>query len=290
MHLVQVDCLGELQPSRQALRSSYILASNILPVLDANMETLRFLEIIHLYKASYFSGQPPATSSELARPLAALPTAVMAGIKRKFATDALEYLFDNGPSQKARRTAEESRGDEFYLTVPEVEAARLASGQRRLELRVNKPPYSIIVPGDTIFFNGAHAVQVGAVRNYVSLAIALQAETPSLLLPQGVESAHALAHYSSLASDADVRTFGVAVFEFIDRGDDQPLPLATTSHIPSDPGAAVQELLEAETMSINDLVGRLAPTHSASAIAIALDELQMDGFIYQLPNGHYAIL
>ncbi|RHZ10460.1 hypothetical protein DYB26_010412, partial [Aphanomyces astaci] len=224
------------------------------------------------YKASYFSGQPPATSSELARPLAALPTAVMAGIKRKFATDALEYLFDNGPSQKARRTAEESRGDEFYLTVPEVEAARLASGQRRLELRVNKPPYSIIVPGDTILFNGAHAVQVGAVRNYASLAIALQAETPSLLLPQGVESAHALAHYSSLARDADVRTFGVAVFEFIDRGD-QPLPLATTSHIPSDPGAAVQELLEAATMSINDLVGRLAPTHSASAIAIALDEV-----------------
>ncbi|RHY97049.1 hypothetical protein DYB37_005832 [Aphanomyces astaci] len=233
--------------------------NSILPVLDANMETLRFLEIIHLYhfsspnppslifsfryKASYFSGQPPATSSELARPLAALPTAVMAGIKRKFATDALEYLFDNGPSQKARRTAEESRGDEFYLTVPEVEAARLASGQRRLELRVNKPPYSIIVPGDTILFNGAHAVQVGAVRNYASLAIALQAETPSLLLPQGVESAHGTA----LSWDGDGMSW--------------------------EAGAAVQELLEAETMSINDLVGRLAPTHSASAIAIALDEV-----------------
>ncbi|ETV95634.1 hypothetical protein, variant 1 [Aphanomyces invadans] len=282
-----VDCLGELQPSRQALRSTYVLASHILPVQDPNMETLRFLEVIHLYKASYFSGQPPVTASELGRPLPAVPSAVVAGIKRKFATHALEYLFDGGTSQKHHRTSPNNSGDEYFFTVPDIEAARLATGVRRLELRVNKPPYSVIVQGDTILFNGVHVLRVKAVRNYATLATALEAEHLALLLPHGVDASHALEHFKSLASDADVRAFGVAVFEFEDRSAAESSRAAAC---PSDPGTAVQALLEETSMTFDDLVLRLAPAHGAPDISSILDELQVDGVIYQLPSGHYALL
>ncbi|ETV95636.1 hypothetical protein, variant 5 [Aphanomyces invadans] len=284
---MQVDCLGELQPSRQALRSTYVLASHILPVQDPNMETLRFLEVIHLYKASYFSGQPPVTASELGRPLPAVPSAVVAGIKRKFATHALEYLFDGGTSQKHHRTSPNNSGDEYFFTVPDIEAARLATGVRRLELRVNKPPYSVIVQGDTILFNGVHVLRVKAVRNYATLATALEAEHLALLLPHGVDASHALEHFKSLASDADVRAFGVAVFEFEDRSAAESSRAAAC---PSDPGTAVQALLEETSMTFDDLVLRLAPAHGAPDISSILDELQVDGVIYQLPSGHYALL
>ncbi|CAK4156277.1 unnamed protein product [Aphanomyces euteiches] len=270
-----VECIGELRPSRQALRSCYILASNIMVVKDPNMETLRFLEVIKLYKECYFSGRPPPPASELMRPLAPLPTAVMAGIKRKFATESLEYLFD------AQKHPKRANGDEFFFTVPATECPRFASGQRKLELRLNKPPFSIISQGDTIILNGSHSVIVGAVRNYATLSIALQAESLEFLLPLGVSApqAAALPYYRTYFNDQDVSAFGVVVF---DVGG-----ISVTSSAPLD--APVQELLEGANLTMDQLTTRL-PSLTALEITDALDQLQLDGAIYRLPTGEYSLL
>ncbi|CAK4638095.1 unnamed protein product [Aphanomyces euteiches] len=270
-----VECIGELQPSQQALRSCYILASNIMLVKDPNMETLRFLEVIKLYKECYFSGRPPPPASELMRPLAPLPTAVMAGIKRKFATESLEYLFD------AQKHPKRANGDEFFFTVPATECPRFASGQRKLELRLNKPPFSIISQGDTIILNGSHSVIVGAVRNYATLSIALQAESLEFLLPLGVSAPQALPYYRTYFNDQDVSAFGVVVF---DVGG-----ISVTSSAPLDALAAVQELLEGANLTMDQLTTRL-PSLTALEITDALDQLQLDGAIYRLPTGEYSLL
>ncbi|KAF0694967.1 Aste57867_14190 [Aphanomyces stellatus] len=273
-----VDCIGELQPSRQALRPNYILSTHILPVQDPNMETLRFLEIIQLYKDSYFSGRTTSVS-ELTRPLAPLPTAVMAGIKRKFGSDTLEYLFDDGGGLQKQRKLQ-AGAEEYYLTVPDTECDRLVKGQRHLELRVNKPPYSIIVAGDRILFNGSYGANVHAVRNYASLAIALQSEDITTLLPAGVPSNLAPAHFRAFVSEADETMFGVAIFEL-----ERPAAAVPTG----DPLTLVQELLEEANMTLEQLTSRLA-TLPPPAIVDALSQLQLDGMIYKLPSGHYSFL
>ncbi|KDO31336.1 hypothetical protein SPRG_03953 [Saprolegnia parasitica CBS 223.65] len=195
-----IDCLGELQPMHPRLKCQYIIGNHIYPVQDPNMETLRILEIIQLYKQCYFSNRPAQTDAMDG--VTPLPTVVKATIKRKFTPDGL--------SDTLTATAPPA---EYFLTVREAECDRFGRGLRQLELRANKPPYSIIKAGDTVVLNGAFVSKVRAKRTYPSVVQAVAAEDAALLLPESVSPATAASHFRSYISEYEEKAGGVIVLE-----------------------------------------------------------------------------
>ncbi|EQC31713.1 hypothetical protein SDRG_10506 [Saprolegnia diclina VS20] len=264
-----IDCLGELQPLHPRLKCQYVIGNHIYPVQDRNMETLRFLEIIQLYKQCYFSDLPaPTDAMDGVTPL---PAVVKATIKRKFTTEGLsDSLTAAAPPA------------EYFLTVREAECDRFARGLRQLELRANKPPYAIIKASDTVVLNGAFVSKVRAKRTYPSVAHALAAEDPALLLPEGVAPATAASHFRSYISEYEEKAGGVVVLEM------GIVPVAELGA--EEIGTLIYEQLEAAPAGLTlEELAVACPQLKIQLILDAVTNMQMDGIVY-VANLRYLVL
>ncbi|OQR98475.1 hypothetical protein ACHHYP_08589 [Achlya hypogyna] len=290
-----IDCLGELNPLHPRMKCQYIMSTqyagiklqpltprrSIYRVENPNMETLRFLEVLQLYKECYFSGRVLPTDPMDG--VAPLPTVVKASLKRKFAPEGLPSL----PSAALPTPAE------YFFTVPEAECDRFASGARQLELRANKPPYAIVRAGDTVVVNGSFVTKVRATRTYSSLAKALAAEDSARLLPAGTSNgtllAHRLAHaaavqayFRSYLSEHEERAAGVVVLEM----GNPPVVVLSAEETSS----LLYQQLEAaaDGMTLEELA-IACPQLKTQAILDAVTNMQMDGMIY-VANLRYLVL
>ncbi|OQR95540.1 hypothetical protein THRCLA_07779 [Thraustotheca clavata] len=264
-----VDCLGELQLNHPRLKCQYVIGNHVFIVKDPNMETLRFLEIVQLYKECYFSGQ-----SKTQEGVPPLTNALKTNLKRKFTTEALESNKIFVTSQKVPQ--------EYYLTISSTEFERFVNGSRRLELRANKPPYAIMTQGDCVTLNGSYVTKIHSKRSYKDIAAVLAAENIELLLPQGITAANALPYYRRYINQQEENANGVVVLEIGN-------PPTNTMNV-EDLSTIIYQQLESagNGLSIEEIVST-CPQLTSDQITQALTNLQEDGIVY-VANSRYLVV
>ncbi|KAG7388694.1 hypothetical protein PHYPSEUDO_011887 [Phytophthora pseudosyringae] len=308
-----VECVGSIEEpwppsdmtrSRRWLNATQGILCSIHEVHDRNVETLRMLEVMHLYKTDYAvpRSAPPAQLELLAFP----PISEISAGRNSLSTCSSEQNYVTAQQHAKGHQASSSGAataliekpwehgslgvpgldasippEDYQFTLPERDQQLIEQGSKSLEIRLNAAPYSIIHVNDRITINGKTLTTVVAVRKYATLQSVLEAENVSALLPQssfvgaGTFNAAAAAerHYRKFFSAEEEAHCGLVVFQ-----------LALGSSVPQSQeewSALVLRQLEAKNdigCSIGDL--RFAfPSLSVDQITEILTNLQLDALV-----------
>ncbi|EGZ23765.1 hypothetical protein PHYSODRAFT_311003 [Phytophthora sojae] len=236
-----VECTGTIEepwpPSDMTRSRRWINATHVHEVHDRNTETLRMLEIMHLYKNDYavHHSSPPAALELLAFP--SLGNSNEAASSNTSAANGHQRTNGQEPNQFGAATLIEKPWEQsnvgafhqeatlppadYQFALPEKDQALIEQGAKSLEIRLNVTPYSIIRANDRITINGKTLTAVVAVRKYSRLQSVLEAENVNALLPQssfvgaGTFNAAAAAerHYRHFFSKEEEEQYGLVVFQ-----------------------------------------------------------------------------
>ncbi|CAI5735289.1 unnamed protein product [Peronospora destructor] len=302
-----VECVGAIGEPRPP--SKMICTRRCVhEVHDRNVETLRMLEVIHLYNTDYAvqSSSPPADFELLAfPPMTDITTTLMSepGFEitqprlnghRQNELGASSTLIEKPWERQSVSTLHQDVDippADYQFTLPERDHALVEQGTKSLEIRVNVAPYSIIHVNDRITINGKTLTIVAAVRKYSGLQSIVETEDMNALLPQnfffgaGTFNAAAAAerHYHQFFSAEEEEHYGLIVFQLA-------LPLSSSSAPISQEewSTLVLRQLEAKNdigCSVADL--RFAfPGLPVDQIMDILANLQFDALVIHL-NGKY---
>ncbi|ETO78474.1 hypothetical protein F441_06542 [Phytophthora nicotianae CJ01A1] len=241
-----VECVGsidELQPSSDMTRSRrWMNATHFHEVHDRNVETLRMLEVMHLYQNDYAvpHSSPPTQLELLAFPPiheSSAGRSAVSGSESNSTTVQQHAIGHQASKPAAAATLIEKPWEQQNVGVPGLDAAippadyqfalperdhqLIEQGSKSLEIRLNDAPYSIIHVNDRITINGKTLTTVVAIRKYASLQSVLEAENVNALLPQssfvgaGTFNAAAAAerHYRQFFSAEEEEHYGLIVFQ-----------------------------------------------------------------------------
>ncbi|POM68102.1 Hypothetical protein PHPALM_15783 [Phytophthora palmivora] len=240
-----VECVGNIeepQPPSDITRSRrWMNATHVHEVHDRNVETLRMLEVMHLYVSDYAipHSTPPAQLELLAFPPInqsnAAGTAMSISEQNSasmqnandhqtsalgVATTLIEKPWERQSVGHPVKEADIPPAD-YQFSLPERDHQLIEQGSKSLEIRLNVAPYSIIHVNDRITINGKTLTTVAGVRKYARLQSVLEAENVSALLPQssfiGAGTFNAVAaaerHYRQFFSAEEEEHYGLVVFQ-----------------------------------------------------------------------------
>jgi ASC-1-like (ASCH) protein len=147
---------------------------------DPNIEILRLLQVIELYKKSYSSN-----THEQILTLAQLPVITsqntMIGIKRTHEGRGLQTQNRGREINRINDNKIITTAASYNLIVPEDHMTLMMNRDISLVVRINRPPFSIIVVGDNVEVNNQITGTIKAVRKYTELQTILQVENVDLL-------------------------------------------------------------------------------------------------------------
>ncbi|CAH0476347.1 unnamed protein product [Peronospora belbahrii] len=305
-----VECVGTIKevspPSERIYTRRWLNALHIYEIHDRNVETLRMLEVIYLYKTDYaVQGSSPPGNFELLAfpPITESSTTLMTEMDSEVTKHRVNGHQSNesgASSTLIEKPWERQRvGDlhldvgippaDYHFAVPEQDQVSIEQGQKSLEIRLNVAPYSIIHVNDRITVNDKTPTVVVAVRKYSRLQSVLEAENMNALLPQcsflkaGTVDATAAAerHYRQFFSAEEEKRYGLVVFQLA-------VPLLSFSAPKSQEAwsSLVLQQLEARNdvgCSVADL--RFAfPTLPVDQIMDILANLQFDALVVQVSD------
>ncbi|CAH0492256.1 unnamed protein product [Peronospora farinosa] len=236
-----VECVGAIEepwpPSKMTCTRRWLNATHVHEIQDRNVETLRMLEVIHLYNTDYAvpSSSPPADLELLAFPPMDSTTTLMSEpgseVTRQCSDGRQPNEFEASSTLIEKPWERQSVGAlhqdvdippaDYQFALPERDHALVEQGTKSLEIRLNVAPYSIIHVNDRITINGKTLTIVVAVRKYSRLQSVVETEDMNALLPQtsflGAEifdaAAAAERHYRQFFSAEEEEHYGLVVFQ-----------------------------------------------------------------------------
>ncbi|KAL4160096.1 hypothetical protein PRNP1_000667 [Phytophthora ramorum] len=314
-----VECVGGIEepwpPSDMTRSRRWMNATQVREMQDQNVETLRMLEVMHLYKNDYAVSHPasPAALELLAFPPIDNGNAVRNPTPNLEDNPVVIQQNTNGHQvNQCGRTStliekpweQQSVGAfhsdtgvppaDYQFALLERDHTLIEQGAKSLEIRLNVAPYSIIRVNDRITINSKTLTTVIAVRKYSRLQSILEAENVNALLPQssfvgaGIFNASAEAgrYFRQFFSNEEEAQYGLVVFELaVSR------PASTAPKSKEEWSTLVYRQLEAKRelgCSIADLRFSF-PTLPAELITEILTNLQYDALVVHI-NGTYRLV
>ncbi|KAE8914140.1 hypothetical protein PF010_g5307 [Phytophthora fragariae] len=303
-----VECVGSIEepmpPSEMTRSRRWINATLVHEVQDSNTETLRMLEIMHLYKNDYAArhSSPPAALVLLAFPSLGNNNEVVIseqsaangqqhtlGQNSNQLTTLIEKPWEQGNAGAFHQEASIPPAD-YQFALPERDQKLVEQGAKSLEIRLNVAPYSIIRVNDRITINGKTLTTVVAVRKYSRLQSVLEAENMNALLPQssfvGAGTFNAAErHYRHFFSKEE-ENYGLVVFQLA-----VPMSTSSTPKSQEEWSELILKQLQAKRdagCSVADL--RFAfPTLPVDQIMEILANLQFDALVVYM-NDKYRLV
>ncbi|OWZ24759.1 hypothetical protein PHMEG_000113 [Phytophthora megakarya] len=241
-----VECMGSIEephpPSDMTRSRRWMNTMHVHEIHDRNVETLRILEVIHLYKTDY---TVPHSSLPAQLELLAFPPMNECSAGRNAASTseqnsaAMQHQPNGHPTchigaaptiiekpwehQNVGAPGHEAGipSADYQFSLPERDQQLIEQGSKSLEIRLNVAPYSIIHVNDRITINGKTLTTVQAVRKYARLQSVIEAENVGALLPQssfvgaGTFNAAAAAerHYRQFFSVEEEEHYGLIIFQ-----------------------------------------------------------------------------
>ncbi|KAL4109119.1 hypothetical protein PRIC1_000822 [Phytophthora ramorum] len=286
-----VECVGGIEepwpPSDMTRSRRWMNATQVREMQDQNVETLRMLEVMHLYKNDYAVSHPasPAALELLAFPPIDNGNAVRNPTPNLEDNPVVIQQNTNGHQvNQCGRTStliekpweQQSVGAfhsdtgvppaDYQFALLERDHTLIEQGAKSLEIRLNVAPYSIIRVNDRITINSKTLTTVTAVRKYSRLQSILEAE--------------------NFFSNEEEAQYGLVVFELaVSR------PASTAPKSKEEWSTLVYRQLEAKRelgCSIADLRFSF-PTLPAELITEILTNLQYDALVVHI-NGTYRLV
>ncbi|KAG1708239.1 hypothetical protein DVH05_024922 [Phytophthora capsici] len=208
---------------------------------DRNLETLRMLEVIHLFKNDY--AIPHSSPPQLQ--LLSFPPIDVSGAEQNapqtFKQNSVPTHHhtsghhkgspSEGPALIEKPWGQRTPGamgidadlppGDYQFSLPDRDQQLIEEGSKTLEIRLNDAPYSIIRVNDRITVNGKTKTTVAAVRKYATLQSVLESENMNALFPQNPfvgsggfnAAAAAERHYRRFFSAEEEEHYGLVVFQ-----------------------------------------------------------------------------